>query len=152
MTFSRWVHLILLGLLVSGCRTVPPLPPANLKEPGWTIHEGQAVWTRRRGTPEIAGEILVAQRDGRAFVQFSKPPFPIVTAQNNSNSWEIEVSLQNLRYSGRGRPPERLIWLQIPPLLADQPLPRGWSWERTDIGWKLSNPKTGEILEGYFAQ
>ncbi len=40
--------LALLGVL--GCATVKPLPPINLKAPGWTVREGQAVWRLAHGT------------------------------------------------------------------------------------------------------
>ncbi|MDB6056500.1 MAG: hypothetical protein JWO95_344, partial [Verrucomicrobiales bacterium] len=77
-----WVCVI---SALAGCRTMKPLPPANLKEPGWTVREGQAVWKRKASEPEIAGEILLATRsDGRAFVQFSKNPFPLVIAQSTT--------------------------------------------------------------------
>src|SRR6266513_1380446 len=81
-----WALLwILLGI---GCRSLPPLPPANLSEPGWIVREGQAVWRPKKGAPEIAGEIMVAtQNNGRTFVQFTKTPFPFVIARTETNSW-----------------------------------------------------------------
>src|SRR3954454_11899974 len=53
----------LIGTLVlaAGCSTAP-MHPVNLKEPGWTLREGQAVWKRNRNATEIAGEVLVANR------------------------------------------------------------------------------------------
>src|SRR5439155_15039375 len=70
----------LLALCVPACRMLPPLPSVNLAEPGWTVHEGQAIWRPKRDAPEIAGEILVAtHQDGRALVQFTKTPFPFVS-------------------------------------------------------------------------
>src|SRR5258708_3062502 len=60
---GEWgVGLLLVLLGVVGCRTAAPLPVVNLKEPGWTVREGQAVWRRDRKAPEIAGDILVATR------------------------------------------------------------------------------------------
>src|SRR5690349_12996809 len=77
-------------LLTPGCATIPRLPAADLKEPGWTVHEGQAVWKSKRGASEMAGEILVATRpDGTAFVQFTKTPFPFIIARATTNSWQI---------------------------------------------------------------
>src|SRR2546421_166697 len=68
--------LLLILLFLAGCALLPPLPQANLRDPGWTVREGQAVWKSKRGASDIAGEILVAtQPDGRAFVQFTKTPF-----------------------------------------------------------------------------
>ncbi|MDB6068197.1 MAG: hypothetical protein JWR26_4405 [Pedosphaera sp.] len=144
----------LLFLGMAGCATVAPLPQVNLKEPGWTVREGQAVWRRKQGAPELAGDILVATRnDGRALVQFSKTPLPLVIAQSTPNSWEVESPVENKRYSGRGQPPARLIFLYLPKMLTGQPPPRGWSWHSLENhGWHLENSATGESLEGYFSQ
>src|SRR5258706_6902914 len=151
---GRLLWLLLLVLCGSGCATIPPLPPANLKDQVWKVREGQAVWKAKRDAPEIAGEILVATRpDGRAFVQFTKTPFPFVIAQATTNSWQIESPTQNRRYSGPGRAPARLIWLQLPAALTGRPPPKPWSWRRLENnGWLLENGKSGESLEGYFTQ
>ena len=137
-------------LIFSGCQTLPPLPAVNLKAPGWTARQGQAVWRRTRSAPEIAGEILVATRaDGASFVQFTKAPFPLVTAQANPGGWEVTAPAQNRRYSGHGPPPARILWLMLPRALAGQPLPENFSWRADSNGWRLENGKTGESLEGY---
>ena len=145
---------LLLSLLLGtmGCRTARPLPPVNLKEPGWAVREGQAVWQKDRGAQEVAGEILLAQsNDGRAFVQFSKNPFPLLTAQSTTNSWEVEVPTQKKRYSGHGPPPQRLIWLYLPRALSGLAPPKGFSWAKLENnGWRLENSATGESIQGYF--
>jgi hypothetical protein len=150
---ARLVGFLVL-LSAMGCRTIfPPLPPANLKEPGWTVHEGQAVWRLAQGTREIAGDVLVATRqDGETFVQFSKTPFPLVTARTCANRWQVELSPQNKYYAGRGQPPTRLIWLYLPRVLAGQPPPRNWSWQENPKGWRLENRASGESVDGYFNQ
>src|SRR5262245_37114433 len=118
---------LLLG--AAGCHLVPPLPAVNLSEPGWRVREGQAVWRAKRDAPEIAGEILVATRpDGRAFVQFTKTPFPFMIAQTTTNTWQAEMPTQNRLYSGRGKPPTRLIWLYLPRVLSGAAPPQGWHW------------------------
>jgi hypothetical protein len=130
-----------------------PLPAADLKQPGWTVREGQAVWKRQANAPEIAGEILVATRsDGRAFVQFSKNPFPLLTAQSTSKGWQVETPTENKFYSGHGKPPARLIFLYIPKLLAGEPPPKGWTYEKVGDGYKLENHGNGESLEVYLNQ
>ncbi len=143
--------VVLIGM--AGCVTVPPLPPANLQEPGWTVRQGQAVWhmSRKRGGREVAGEFLLATRpDGRVFVQFSKSPFTLLTAQTTAHTWEIEDPTQNKRYSGHGQPPKAAIWLWLPRVLSGQRPPKGFSWEQLgDGGWRLKNNSTGESLEGY---
>src|SRR5204862_5812199 len=90
------------------------LPPVNLNEPGWKIRRGQAVWKPNKSAPEIAGELTFASNpDGRAVLEFTKTPFPIAVAQVTSNQWQIEFPAQQKRFSGRGRPPARIGWLQL---------------------------------------
>ena len=45
---------------ICGCRTSQQLPATNLSEPGWNVRQGQAIWRRETGAPEIAGELLVS--------------------------------------------------------------------------------------------
>src|SRR3954468_18100353 len=73
----------------AACRTAP-LAPVDLKEPGWIVREGQAIWRRNKEAPEIAGELLVATRDGMRFIQFTKTPFPMIVARSTTNRWQIE--------------------------------------------------------------
>jgi hypothetical protein len=117
------------------------------------VREGQAVWRRNATAPEIAGELLMATRtDGRRFVQFTKTPFPMIVAQSTTNHWQIEIPMQNKRYSGPGSPPKRLIWLYLPGLLSGEPPPKGWSWNQSaDGSWRLENSRTGELLQGYLS-
>jgi hypothetical protein len=153
--FPDWVSR--LGLLTflgtAGCRDFgPPMPPANLQEPGWTVREGQAVW-RKKGSPGVAGEVLVATRaDGRSFVHFTKPPFPMVNAQATPNHWEVNFPAQNKRYSGPGIPPERVIWLHLPRVLLGSAPPKNWIWHQSETAWRLENRATGESVEGVFMQ
>jgi hypothetical protein len=134
-----------------GCQTGAPLPKVNLQEPGWAVHEGQAVWRLQHGTREIAGDLIVATGpDERSFVQFSKSPFPLVIAQRAEKKWAVEFPPQNKHYAGRGAPPLRLIWLYLPRVLTGQPPPKGWIWRSDKEHWHLENPATGESLEGYF--
>ena len=145
--------LLVLGSAV-GCRTMTPsLPPANLKEPGWTVHQGQAVWTLEHDTREIAGDVLVATRaDGRGLVQFTKAPFALVAAQETPDRWQVEFPPQNKHYAGRGKPPKRLIWLYLPRVLLGKAPPENWTWREDATGWRLENHVTGESLEGFFNQ
>jgi hypothetical protein len=138
------------AVLSTACRTTP-LPPINLQEPGWTVREGQALWKRNKTAPELAGELLVAtSRDGRSFVQFTKTPFPMIIGQRTTNHWQIEIPIQNKRFSGPGSPPKRLIWLYLPGLLAGESSPKGWSWNLlADKSWRLENSRTGEAVQGY---
>jgi len=153
--FGRFKISAALLLLEAGCQTVPPLPPANLREPGWIVREGQAVWRQNRGAPEIAGEILVATRlDSQALVQFTKTPFPLIIAQRTTHAWQIEIPTQNKCHAGHGQPPARLIWFSLARILSGAGPPKGWSWQASkdnkDNQWSLANPSTGESLKGYF--
>jgi hypothetical protein len=141
--------MLFLAGLVAGCCTTVPLPPANLKEPGWTVRTGQAVWRRQAGGEGIAGELLVATRsDGRAFVEFSKGPFPLVVAQSTPQVWTVEFPPQNVHYSGHGLPPQRIIFLYLPRALSGLPLPKHWTWQRLGTGgWRLLNERSGESLD-----
>jgi hypothetical protein len=155
-SFGFWLVLVVSSLaimLCTGCLTAgPPLPAVNLKEPGWIVREGQAIWRRKDGEPGVAGEMLVATAPGgRAFVEFSKPPFPIVTAQTTSSQWEAQFPAQSRRYSGHGAPPKRLIWLYLPRVLLGEQPPANWSWHKDENGWRLENGTTGESVEGFFS-
>ncbi len=152
--FLYLVLSILATGLLSGCMSLGRrLPPVDLKEPGWTVREGQAVWQRKRGGVGVAGDILVATRpDGRAFVQFSKPPFPLISGQLLPGKWQVEIPPQNRRYSGSGNPPKRILFLYLPRVLAGKPPPENWTWRQDTNGWRLENHVTGESLEGYFNQ
>jgi len=126
------------------------MAPVNLTAPGWTVAKGQAVWQVAPGE-ELAGELLIATRpDGAAFVQFIKTPFPLVLAQVTTNQWEIQFPARHKRYSGRGKPPARLLWLNLPQAVTGKPLPKPWHWREEPNGWRLENSATGESLEGYF--
>jgi len=139
-------------VMMTGCHTVPPFPTVDLKEPGWTVRQGQVIWKRERNAAGVVGEILVATRpDGRAFVQFSKNPFPMLIAQSTRSSWEAEMPIEKRRYSGRGLPPAHLIFLYVPRALAGMSLSRKWSWEKVENnGWRLENRSNGESLEIFF--
>ena len=143
-----------IAFLAAGCLTMTPsLPPMDLSEAGWTVHQGQAVWHPARGAAVLVGELLVATHsDGRAFAQFTKSPLPIVVAQITTNSWQIHFVPENRSFSGRGNPPPRLIWLHLLRCLTGaEPLP-AFTWRRqADNRWSLENRSSGELLEGYFA-
>lgn len=151
-----WSLLCLIAL--TGCVSAPPLPKANLSEPGWTVQQGQAVWHRppsqgkQSGPGELAGDLTLATRtDGSAFVQFSKS-LPLVIAQRTPTAWQIESPVQNIRFARHGKPPRRIIWFQLIDALTGKPLAKGWRWTNSDTNWHLENSSSGEYLEGYLSQ
>ena len=144
--------LLLLAMLVAGCRTAPPWPPADLSAPGWRVQQGQAVWKPTRSRSELAGELLLATNaNGNFYVQFSKPPFNLAAAQMRNGQWQIEFGNGERRWSGRGEPPARLAWFQLPRAFAGESLKSNWRFTRTTSdSWRLENSRTGETLEGGF--
>lgn len=114
------------------------------------------MWTvpgPKRSAEGVAGELLIAtQADGSCWVQFSKPPFNLVTAQRTPERWHIDFQQGRQRQSGRSAPPPRLIWFQLARALQGESLVTPWQYMREpDNTWRLSNPTTGERLEGYLA-
>ena len=147
---SNWFLVGLGFCFLLGCATVPPFSAVNLTDPGWTIHQGQAVWKPKADAPDIAGEILVGTRsNGQTYAQFSKNPFPIVIAQTTTNTWQLELPMRNKRYSGRGNPPKRMIWFAVPKILAGNPSPDDWSVQKNSKSWLLEHKRTGEWVELY---
>ena len=147
--------VILFSLLgsICGCRTLPPLPAANLSDQAWSVRQGQGVWRRAKGAPEIAGELLVGTRtNGEAFVQFTKTPFPVVIVQKTSCEWQIQAPAQNESHAGPGKPPGRVIWFRLGEALVGDTLPQPWSWLCDSNGWSLQNRTSGESLSGYFLE
>ena len=141
---------VLLALLTTSCAT-SPLPPADLEAPGWQVRHGQAVWRPRRDAAELAGELLVATHpDGDFVVNFSKPPLDLVVARRSGTRWQIDYPLEARRLAGHGAPPARLLWLHLADALSGRPTRPPVTFEpsarRT---WRLSNPKTGESIEGF---
>jgi hypothetical protein len=144
--------LILVVALGAGCGSAVRLPPVNLSEPGWRAQQGQAVWKPPGPRPEIAGDLLLATNaNGEFFVQFSKTPFTVATAEALGGSWQIQFGANKYHRSGRGAPPERFAWFELPRALAGStPGPR-WKFEREPDGeWRLENARSGETLEGRF--
>ena len=144
--------LLLLSWLLTACSTTPILPPADFSQPGWNVRQAQAVWTPKRGGPEIAGEVLIARHDDkRAFVQFSKTPFPILVAQTTPGRWEMTFIPDQRTFGGGGRPWPRFSWLYLAPALQGEKLPEKLRFNPTGTeGWRLENHSTGEVIEGSF--
>ena len=136
-------------LLLTGCATSRPLPPADLSAPEWTVQTGQAVW--KSGSSDLAGELIFAQRtDGSSALQFIKNPLPLVSAQTREARWTITFIADNRTVSGKGTPPAQLLWLHLASALkGDSPKPP-LQFSRVSGGnWKLENSETGEAISGF---
>lgn len=153
MPCQNFILALILLAIFTGCRTAPPLLPADFSAPGWRVQQGQAVWKPSSDRPELAGDLLLATNaDGNFFIQFSKMPFPLVTAQISGDQWQIEFGADKDTWHGRAAPPERFAWFQLPrALLGANP---GGNWKFSNVEnnfWHLENLRTGEILEGEFS-
>ena len=147
------VSIALLACLSVSCRSIPPLPPADLSNPGWQIQQGQAVWRPTKNRPELAGEILLATNSaGGFFAQFSKTPFTLATAQVMDGTWQIEFGAGEHVWRGRGEPPARFVWFQLPRAFAGKSLSQHWKFNQAETNfWRFESRRTGETLEGSFA-
>jgi hypothetical protein len=134
------------------CRTGPPLPAADLSASGWHVQQGQAVWKPPGHRPELAGDLLFATNAaGDCFIQFSKTPFTMATAQITLGAWQIDFGSGRYVFRGRGVPPKRFIWFQLPRAFGPMDLGRPWKFtRRPDESWRLENSRTGEFLDGVF--
>ncbi len=117
------------------------------------MQHGQAVWKPPGNRPELAGELLLATNvNGDCFIQFSKNPFPMATAQIKGDRWQIELGAGDYVRRGEGQPPGYFAWFQLPRALAGARLERGWQFEHVSTNsWRLENRRTGESVAGYVA-
>jgi len=139
-------------LLLAGCATSRPLPPADLSAPGWSIQTGQAVW--KSGSSDLAGELIFAKRpDGSSALQFIKTPLPLVSAQTREARWTITFVADNRTVSGKGAPPAQLLWLHLASALKGEPPKPPVRFSRDAGGnWKLENSETAEAISGFLNQ
>jgi hypothetical protein len=143
----------LAGLIVfCGCATTPE-NLFTVSGPGWTVQQGQALWTPRSGAPQIGGDLVLAtDGKGSALVQFEKMPMSLVTAQVTPEFWTIRFPQGGGFWKGHQPAPTRTIWLYLPAALAGKPLPEPLHFNQESGGnWRLENVKTGEILEGFLS-
>ena len=144
------VTTVVLMTLV-GCSSLPPQPAMNLSEPGWVVREGQAVWKSKPDALGISGRLLVAMHwNGFNVVQFTPTNGPVVSAQSTTNAWRVQFAGQNKLSTGRGKAPERSVWLQLPgALLGNSAEETDWIMTRErGVPWRFKNDLTGESLEG----
>ena len=138
--FASWIMMMVLA----GCT----MPKVDLSGPGWKVWSGQARWKPDAERPALAGELLAARHtNGDTLIIFSKPPFPIFTAQTTAKSWKIEFVEKGRSYWGRGQPPERFVWFRVPGVLEGEPIPEDW---RIDVNagseWSMTNRHSGEAI------
>jgi hypothetical protein len=134
------------------CRTVNPLPPADLSTPGWHIQQGQAVWQPPGNRPEMTGDLLLATNaNGNFFLQFTKDPFPLASAEVMDGCWQVSFGMDEHAWRGQGAPPSRFVWFQLPPALLSGKTTGTWRFSSSGTNlWRLENLRTGEYLEGGF--
>ncbi|MGO8766228.1 MAG: hypothetical protein ACLQSR_13965 [Limisphaerales bacterium] len=150
--FSALFLLPTIFSLLAGCATAP-LPPANLSAPGWTIQQGQAVWKPTQNRHEIAGDLIMATNiNGDCFIQFSKTPLTLATAQIAAGHWELQFGNDQYSWRGSGAPPNRFVWFQLPRAFSGATIAPVWQYQSSTNGWQFENSNTGESLEGEFFQ
>lgn len=136
----------------SGCETPPPQNLFSVSGPNWRVQQGQALWTPRTGAPQFGGDLILASDDGSSFVQFSKTPLTIVTAEVTPERWLLRFPQNGEVWDGHQPAPARTVWLYLADALAGKPLPKAFHFERKPDGnWRLEDTKTGEILEGFLS-
>ncbi|HXE43114.1 MAG TPA: hypothetical protein VN516_08825, partial [Candidatus Baltobacteraceae bacterium] len=101
---------------------------------------------------EMAGDLILATNaNGNFFIQFSKTPFTLATAEVQDNQWEIKFGADKYALRGGGTPPVDILWFQLPPALLGNDLTDDWKLERSSGNlWRLKNSQTGETLAGQF--
>jgi hypothetical protein len=135
-----------------GCATTVRENLVSVSGPEWHVQQGQALWTPRTGAPQFGGDIVVASDDGSSFVQFSKTPLTIVTAELTPKRWLLRFSQMGKAWDGRRPAPARTVWLYLADALAGKPLPKVFRFKQEPNGnWRLEDVKTGEILEGFLS-
>jgi hypothetical protein len=142
--------LLILAVLLCGCKSPRQALQTDLTSPGWRVRQGQAIWQPGKNRPELAGEVILAVRSPEEFmVQFIKTPFPIVLAQGAERTWQVDFGPNGRRFAGRGTPPGRLIWLHVPRWIEfGAGPPRNWTFEQPEPRvWLAFNRRTGERLE-----
>jgi hypothetical protein len=155
----RFKHAILAvalspALLVffCGCVHTPHGNLVTVSGPQWHVQQGQALWTPKKGAPQFGGDLVVATQDGSAFVQFSKTPLTIVTAELDPKHWLLRIPQMGKAYEGHRPAPTRTLWLYLTDALAGKRLPRHLHFQQEGNGnWRMENDKTGEILEGFLS-
>jgi hypothetical protein len=94
--------------------------------------------------------IVATHPSGGSYVQFSKT-LPILSARLSPGGWEFEASSENKRYAGRGKPPARIVWLQMLRALEGQEISGRWIIARPSAEYiALENQNKGERLQVYF--
>lgn len=150
------VLLLAAVMFFCGCATRPTNIQSlfSVSGPGWRVQQGQALWTPRKGAPQFGGDIvLVTDNNGRAYAQFAKTPVSILTVQTTPREWFLHFAQGGGgTYKGHEPAPTRTIWLHLADALAGKPLPKPLQFEqKPDGNWRLVNPKTGEMLEGFLS-
>jgi hypothetical protein len=94
--------------------------------------------------------LFATNSNGDFFIQFSKVPFTVATAEDVGGSWQIQFGEHDYHRGGRGKPPSRFVWFELPRALAGA-TDRRWKFEREADGqWRLVDSHAGETLEGRF--
>ena len=138
-------------VLIAGCASPAggkSAPPLDTSAPGWTVRQGQALWQPDDKKPEIVGDVVLSTHpSGMSYIQFSKT-LPILSARLYPDGWEFENTPENKRYSGSGKPPNRIAWLQLLSVLDGQETSGRWTVARPSPDYvTLEDEFRGERLQ-----
>jgi len=125
------------AVCVAGCGTVS-MPSVNLSEPGWTTRQGRPSGARKASAGNCRG--LDGGREPRwaQFHAIHQDAAAFRGGAIHGGRLANPIYSYNKTYSGRGAPPERLIWLYLPRCLAGLPLPEPLTWRSLqNNGWHL---------------
>jgi hypothetical protein len=65
--------------------------------------------------------------------------------------WQIDFGSGEHTWGGRGEPPGRFVWFQLPRAFAGKSLSQDWEFNQVETHlWRFENRRTGETLEGVF--
>jgi hypothetical protein len=147
---------LLFGLLIAfgaGCSALPQkkLPALDISAPGWEVRQGQALWKPGEDKPEIVGDVVLSVHpQAGSYVQFSKT-LPILSARLAPEAWEFHAIAEDKRYSGGGKPPRKIVWLQMLRVLDGEEISERWSVVRSSNRLiTLEDSFRGERLEVRF--
>lgn len=145
----RVISPLMFAIILAACSSAFVMPERDLNADVWTVWSGQASWKPDRDRPSIAGDILLARHhDGDVYVNFAKSPVGIFTAQTHQGHWQLDLVQRDASHAGRGRPPKRFVWFQLPAVVAgSQALLPPWNVEKkASSEWMIENAKSGETI------
>jgi len=151
VTVWVWAAILAGALCAGGCRTAEPLERYDISRDGWTLAQGQGLWTGAAGADGLVVEVVFARHtDGRAQLQAFKEVIPLAIVQLGDGRWTVEDPLRKRRAGGvnGSGAAARFGWLQLALTLNGRPLASQWLARREEGGrFFLEDSASGERFE-----